>query len=518
MTVDLSALARDAQADRNTAPAEAGVPLPRWRWKTRLLLPAGILLTTVGLIVAAAGDVLWPRTAVKAVPVLSKEDVEAQPTGSVVVQAPGWVEADPFAIGVSALTDGVVEDVLVLEGERVERGQVVARLVPDDARIALEEAEAILAEREAALSSAQAALAEAQQNWDNPIELRRKLQTAEAQLLEKKAEFERWPSELERERAHAVYLEAEYKRLVPLHEGGQASDIELIQARQDYAAQQAVVEATRRRAPIIAAQIARLEADVTAARADLRLRIADTRTLADTRAAVKRAEAAVAAARAERDDAALRMERVEVRSPADGMVMVRLAEPGSKLIRNMDNPYSAQVVRLYDPNKLQVRVDVPLVDAAKVGVGQPAEVVVDVLPDHVFDGVVSRVVHEADVQKNTLQVKVAIADPTPEIKPEMLARARFLAMPKPSAESDESGTTMQQLFVPQKAVFERDGQSYLWVADQVARVARRVSVTPGRVTFEDWVKIDEGVRPGDRVIVDAPADLNDGRRIVLHEE
>ena len=64
-------------------------------------------------------------------------------------------------------------------------------------------------------------------------------------------------------------------------------------------------------------------------------------------------------------------------------------------------------MRLYDPKRLQVRVDVPLADAAKVRVGQQAKVVVGVLPDRTFDGEVTRVVHEADIQRNTLQVKVA---------------------------------------------------------------------------------------------------------------
>ena len=46
----------------------------------------------------------------------------------VVVQAPGWVEAAPFTTYVSALTAGVVERIVVLEGDEVE-----ATVAPDDA-------------------------------------------------------------------------------------------------------------------------------------------------------------------------------------------------------------------------------------------------------------------------------------------------------------------------------------------------------------------------------------------------
>jgi len=445
-----------------------------------------------------------------------KETGEAPLAGSVVVQAPGWVEADPFPIAVSALADGVVEDVLVLEGARVERDQVVARLVADEARIALEEAESALMQRQAALASARAGLEEARGNWEHPIELRRKLQTAEAELAEKQAALARWPSELARAEAHAVYLQADYERIVPLHEVGQASEIELIRARQAHEAQRAEVEAVRRREPILKAQIQSLEAEVRAARDNLRLRIADTRALAEAEAAVRRTEAGVASAQARREDAALRLERMEVRSPAGGVVMTRLVEPGSKLMLNADNPRSAHVVRLYDPQQLQVRVDIPLIDAAKVGLDQPAEVIVDVLPDRVFRGHLTRIVHEADVQKNTLQVKVAIENPSHEIKPEMLARARFLSMSE--VDAVKAGTTAQQLFVPRSAVLESGGRSFVWLADQVDNIARRRAVTPGRATVDDWIAISAGVEPGDRVIVDAPAELADGQRIRLLEE
>jgi HlyD family secretion protein len=514
---DLSAFARTRAGGRDGERSKTGVPSPRVHWWTRVLLPGSLLLATAGLWGFAAWDLLWPATEVRVVPVLMRTDLESQPAGSVVVQAPGWVEADPFPTAVSALADGVVDEVLVLEGDRVERGQLVARLVDEDARIALAHADAILAERQAELAVARAALEEARQNWEHPIELTRRLQVAEAQLAEKQAELERWPSELRRAEARAVYLEAEYQRLAPLHEHEQASDIELIAARQANQAQQAEVEVVRRQRPILEAQIKGLEVEVRAAREDLRLRIADRRALAEAEAAMQRAEAAVASARAQRQDSTLRLERMAVRSTGSGVVMRRLVEPGSKLMLNTDDPRSAQVVRLYDPGRLQVRVDIPLADSAKVGVGQSAEVIVDALPERVFRGRVTRVVHEADVQKNTLQVKVAIEQPAPEIKPEMLARGRFLAATDETSPAGDEATT-RRLLVPKAAVFERDGQSFVWLADQVEEVARLRPVALHRPGPDDWVTVAAGLEAGDRVIVDAPPDLADGQRIRLIED
>ncbi len=506
---DLSLLSRQrGGGDGDSARGTALVPLPRRRWKTRLLLPGGIFVAASATLLYAAGDVLRPGLPVRVVPVIVKA-AQSVAAGQVVAQAPGWVEADPFPIAVSALTDGVVDDVLVLEGESVRAGQVVARLVPDEARLALARAEAELAQRQAELKAAEAVLAAAQRNWDNPIELQRKLATAEATCAEKRAELNRWPAELAAEEALAVYYEAELRRVTPLHESGQASDIEFIQVRQRHEQQQAVLAATRARKPILEAQLAALEAEAAAAREALRLRIEDTRALEEARAALDKARAMVVAAEAARDEAALRLSRMEVRSPADGIVMNRLASPGSKIKLSGDNPQPAQVLRLYDPQRLQVRVDVPLVDAAKVGVGQPAEVIVEVLPDRVFRGRVTRIVNEADIQKNTLQVKVAIEDPSPEIKPEMLARARFF-----SVATTEEGQTAERVFAPESLLHRAgDDRAHVWIADQARQVAVRRAVTPGRATFDGWVEVRAGLQPGDRLIVDPPAGLADGRRV-----
>ncbi|MGD8450683.1 MAG: efflux RND transporter periplasmic adaptor subunit [Phycisphaerae bacterium] len=508
-SADLSLLSRERDGNDGVPKSKAtGVPPPRRRWKTRVLLPVGILGATAALMAYAAGDALWPATPVRVVPVIVKAGVTA-PAGQVVAQAPGWVEADPFPTAISALADGVVQEMLVLEGQPVHAGQVVARLVPDDANLALANAEADLSQRRAELTAATAILKAAQGDWDNPVELTRKLATAEATHAEKQAELDRWPSELAAEEALAVYYEAELRRVAPLHTNGQASDIELIQVQQQHARQQAVVAATRARQPILEAQLAALDAEVAAARENLRLRIADRRALDEAQAAVEQAQARVQAAEAARDEAALRQSRMEVRSPADGVVMNRLAEPGSKLMLGGDNPHSAQVARLYDPQRLQVRVDVPLVDAAKVGVGQAAEVIVEVLPERVFRGSVVRIVHEADVQKNTLQVKVAIEAPTADLKPEMLARAKFLA-----GGDEPSSQPAERVLIPESAVHRMaGGMTHVWLADQAADVARSRMVTVGRAGADGWIEVLEGLQPGDRLIIDPSASLRDGGRV-----
>ena len=61
---------------------------------------------------------------------------------NVLLQASGWVEPDPFAIRIPSLSDGVVKDLLILEGELVTKGQKVATLIDEDAKLSLQHARA----------------------------------------------------------------------------------------------------------------------------------------------------------------------------------------------------------------------------------------------------------------------------------------------------------------------------------------------------------------------------------------
>ncbi len=191
-------------------------------------------------------------------------------------------------------------------------------------------------------------------------------------------------------------------------------------------------------------------------------------------------------------------------------------------------------MRLYDPEHLQVRVDVPLADAAKVRVGDTAEITTETLGTRKFAGKVTRFVHEANLQKNTVQVKVAISDPAPELKPEMLAKARIMtgaASTASQAPSDGMGdmpgmnmgseppTTSGGgvVMVPRAALVEMPGMPQMtWVLDQQTSTAQMRHLRLGNASG-DSVEVLEGLRPGDRVIVNPPASIKDGTRVRVKE-
>ena len=240
-----------------------------------------------------------------------------------------------------------------------------------------------------------------------------------------------------------------------------------------------------------------------------------------------RAEAAAAsirAAEAERAMKALTLARTEVRAPAAGVVMARLATPGAMAVAQDGKP----LVELYDPASLQVRVDVPLADAGSIAPGQPAEIQVDVLPNHVFRGTVTRLVHQADIAKNTVQAKVRIDAPAPQLRPDMLARVRIFTRAGGSAagagtnSAGGAGTAGAPGTASAPAAPAGSGELTVWAPlaaltltgsdgstatalvvvnlDGTLGTAELRTVTLSRAEADGWAETLSGLRPGDLLV------------------
>ncbi|MGJ3242233.1 MAG: efflux RND transporter periplasmic adaptor subunit [Opitutales bacterium] len=391
-------------------------------------------------------------------------------TGDMLFQASGWIEADPFLIRATALTDGVVRDVHVLEGETVEQGQPLATLIQEDARLRL-------ADREADREAARAAVAR-----------------AEASLAEARAGLTVTEARTTAARARLAELEDEADRLA-------RAGVEAVQARQ--------IEQAALRVDAQAAEVSALEARLqerTARIAALETGITRARSLA------RRAEVL-------RDEAALALERTVIRSPINGVIQQLHAEPGKKKLLGMDDLESATIAILYQPERLQARIDVPLETAAQLKLGQPARIRTNLLPETVFKARVTRIVGQADLQRNTLQAKVALLDPDPRLRPEMLCRAEFLPADRAGANGSTAGSTGRRgsgirLFAPEAGLIDRQGrEARAWVlVDDGDRLARR-TLRLGTERRNGHIEVLAGLQPGDRLVLNPAPDLATGDRV-----
>jgi len=432
-----------------------------------------------------------------------------------VIQAPGWLEPDPYYIAITALTDGVVSSIYALEGESVTAGQLVAQLIPDDAQLALRQAQAMLATAQAQHAIAQAQHTAARTNWDQPIERTRQVAVASAALAESRARQAQLPAMIQQVQAQWERWQKEYNRVQRAFDNGVATQREVIVAKQETAARLAALDVMTQRKEILAAQVQRLEAEHAATVEAAKLRVAERQALDAATAQVALARATVANHEAQVDQAKLRLKRMNIHAPIDGYVMRRFKSPGDKVMLGINSDYSSHILHLYDPASLQVRVDVPLADASQIYIGQQCQAIIDVLPDQTFHGQVHRITHQADLQKNTLQIKVRLNDPSPLLRPEMLTRVRFLpshptaTTPNTSHENPTDILTpaTHRVRVPQTCL---DNQQ-VWVVRHRRGLRGQAHSVPVQIltTQNGYATVIAALNPGD-LLIDNPQRLQPG--------
>ena len=198
--LDLRQLAVNREPKGEEQGPAAG-PKQSSRLLTRYVLPGSLLLGFIGLIAWSARTSLLPSRPVTVMPVLSAR-AEVRQAGTPLFQCAGWVETRPTPIVVPALAEGVLERLLVVEGQAVKAGEPVAYLIDVDAKLALQGAEAELRLREADLAKARANLASARSRYKYPVHLQAPLFEAEAALAKVQTELASLPEKLEAAEAH----------------------------------------------------------------------------------------------------------------------------------------------------------------------------------------------------------------------------------------------------------------------------------------------------------------------------
>jgi HlyD family secretion protein len=134
-------------------------------------------------------------------------------------------------------------------------------------------------------------------------------------------------------------------------------------------------------------------------------------------------------------------------------------------------------------------------------------VTTDAFPDRKYNGLIAEMSPEANRQKATVQVKVAIVNPDTYLRPEMNATVRFLA----NEEGKKSSSQPSGVVVPTNAVRDHDGKKVVFIAFNGKALMREIRV----VSQRSGGYLVNGLVGGEAVIITAPADLKDGARIKI---
>lgn len=483
------------------------VPATRWprRVFSRYVVPLGILIGFLTVFGTSIARQMLPRKKVTVIPVIAKRG-SVTTSGSVLFQAAGWVEPRPSAFKVTALAGGVVDELFVVEGQEIQKGEPVARLIVRDAELQVEQAEATL---EIANGEVQRALAEktaATARLHNPTHRRAELADAKSLLARANSELARLPSLLQAAEAREKFarLSQEGKSTA----GNAVAAIVVEQSRRDTATAGAEVSDLESRRPHLQDEVASLQSRVDALEEQLQLLIDEQRAVDEATARVVSAEATRHLARVQLDRTRLNLERTTIRAPLSGRVLRVVASPGTRVIGldESTGQNAAVIVEMYDPNRLQIRADVRLEDVPMVMPGAPVEIET-ASSGTKFEGLVLQSTSSANVQKNTLEVKVELLNPPGTVTPEMLVKATFLAPVSPHETQDL--TESQHLFIPTQLITTGSEGSLVWVATPDGFASQK-SINVGAETGDGLTEVIDGLVITDKLIASGTEGLQAG--------
>ena len=240
------------------------------------------------------------------------------------------------------------------------------------------------------------------------------------------------------------------------------------------------------------------QADLQTAQANL---VEATRILEESRNGSRAEDIAQAEAQLAQAIAGIRIIEVQIedtiiRAPFAGIITQKYANAGAFVTPTTtasasNSSSSTSIVAI--ANGLEIIAKVPEVDISQIKIGQEVEIVADAFPTEVFKGKVRLIAPEAIIEQNvtSFQVRVTLETGKDKLQSGMNTDLRFIGKQIDGA-----------LVVPTVAIVTQEGKTGLLIADEKGKPQFQ-PVTIGS-TVDNQTQILSGAKVGDRVFVKQP--------------
>ena len=423
------------------------VKLPLW-WLS--LIAVGVLGIGVATVSITRGRTPQYDVAELTVPVEAK-------AVTVRITASGNVEPIQ-TVNLSPKDAGILDELYVEQGDRVEAGQIIARMDSDDLEAQRMQIRADLAEAESQLRDVRDGV--------DPEEIAQAAMSftaANAQIQDAQARLDLANDRLERNRN--------------LQNRGAISEDELDGYVNEVRSAQAGLE-----------QLIALAGEAEQRLQDLRKypRPED----------IAQAEARVDRARGQLEAIEVRLRDIIVRAPFSGVITQKFASEGAFVTpatsaSDASSATSTAIVALVDG--LEVLAEVPEADIGKIKPGQQVEIEVDALPEQTFQGQVRLIAPAAIERQNVtlFQVRIELLTGQETLLSNMSVSVAFI------------GDTLDNALVaPTVAIITQEGRPGVLIPGERNRIRFRPVVLGSQIGNQ--IQILEGVEAGDLIFVDLP--------------
>ena len=432
------------------------------RSRKKLYLIVGVVVVVLALAGAAVASKKRDK------PILVTTDKAFRTSITEIVTATGKIQPE-VEVKIAPEVSGEIIEIAVKEGQTVQRGQLLMRIKPDSYRAQVES-------QQAALNGAR--------------------------------------SSSVRNRAELAKVEADYRRMQKLYEGGLVSASELNSAKAAYDGARAALDAA-------VAQIQQAEG------------------------ALRQINEALS--------------KTVIYSPVTGTISSLTSREGERVVGTSQFA-GTEVMRIADLDHMEARVNVNENDVVDVKVGDAARILVDAYPDREIRGVVREIASTAltrnmgtQEEVTNFEVKISIPDRTLRLRPGMSATADIetatvkdvVAVPIQSVtvrstESDLSPEELERQRMRREARERSDNRADVTnqqqerqkEREQRARLQRVVFVKNGQtvrmqkvetgIADNTFIEIRSGLKPGDEVVSGSytaiSRQLKDGAKVEIEKD
>ncbi|MFH1303668.1 MAG: efflux RND transporter periplasmic adaptor subunit [Planctomycetota bacterium] len=382
------------------------------------------------------------------------------------IELPGTVEGFETA-DLYAKVGGYLEEISVDIGDRVTRGQVLARLSVPEMVKELRQKEVAIDAIQAEVKQAQAAIKQAQAQVVSAVAA---VDEAKSQLLEKKSQVN--------------FREAEYSRISELVKRGSLNKelLDEITYKKESAA--AALEAVRAKIRSVEAELAAKKTDVEKARADFQTALAH-----------------VELAKADYERVVVLSQYSIIKAPFDGVVTNRMVDPGAFIQPADGNSSAKPLLTVSSTAVVRISLDLPMAQVRWLD--RDDRVILDrinVLPGEQYEGQVTRFSTILNKDSRMMRVEIDLKNPDHRLMPGYYGYVTLFLNEMP-----------QQMVIPSSALLVEGDKSFVFIVDQGKARKRLV-----KTNFEDGsiVGIQSGISPGDLVIQAGGGLLVDGQSVI----
>ncbi|MDR1073893.1 MAG: efflux RND transporter periplasmic adaptor subunit [Treponema sp.] len=192
------------------------------------------------------------------------------------------------------------------------------------------------------------------------------------------------------------------------------------------------------------------------------------------------------------------------RAPIAGTVVALPAQIGMTVAQTIP------LARIAAGGALETRVYVAERFISKIALNQSCDIILDAYPGETFKGSVTEISPTVDPTSRTMEVKINVSNSGSRLKAGMFAKVRIVTEKKDNI-----------VKIPAAALISRFEEDYVFTTatdpeDPAFLIAKKTIVKPG-ILVDNVLEIQEGLAPGQEVIVKGQTMLNDGSRVNVVE-